>query len=64
MILVALGLAAIGIYFLVFGDAPARLVGVVFIAIAAVFAFLMWVALTQDRAALPPPPTARGAVHG
>jgi len=53
MILVALGLGAVGLYFLIFGDAPARVVGVVFIGIAAVFAFLMWVALTQDRAALP-----------
>ena len=64
MILVALGLGAVGVYFLIFGDAPARFVGILFIAIAAVFAFLMWVAVTQDRVALPPYPAPRGVVHG
>ncbi|MDG4649513.1 hypothetical protein P6F26_13805 [Roseibacterium sp. SDUM158017] len=49
MILAILGLGGVGLWFLIAGDGPARLVGVLLIALAGVFGFLLWVALEVER---------------
>jgi hypothetical protein len=52
MILAVLGLGAVGLWFLIAGDGAGRLVGLFMIAMAGVFAYLLWVALEIER---PPP---------
>ena len=49
MILAVLGLGCVGLWFLIAGDGPARLVGVALIALAGLFGFLLWVAVTAER---------------
>jgi hypothetical protein len=49
MILAVLGLGGIGLWFLLAGDGPARLVGLLLLGLAGVFAFLLWVALEVER---------------
>jgi cation transporter-like permease len=51
MILAVLGLGGIGLWFLIAGDGPARLVGLALIAGAALFGFLLWVAIAVERPA-------------
>ncbi|GEM_PF-2452013 len=51
MILAVLGLGGIGLWFLIAGDGPARLVGLALIALACLFAFLLWVAVWVERPA-------------
>ena len=65
MILVALGLGGIGLWFLIGGDGPARLVGLGLIALAALFGFLFWVAIAVDRpAGIIPGPRQTEVRHG
>jgi hypothetical protein len=59
MILAILGLGGVGLWFLIAGDGPARIVGVVMIAIAALFGWLVWIALEVERAPAPAPAEAR-----
>ena len=59
MILLPIAFAILGLYLLVIGDGPAKLVGVILILVASVFVFLFWVAIYVE---LPPvdaylPPT-------
>jgi hypothetical protein len=49
MILAILGLGGVGLWFLIAGDGPAKLVGLALLALAALFGFLLWVALAVDR---------------
>lgn len=49
MILAALGLGGIGLWFLIAGDGAGRLVGVGFLLVAGFFVFLLWVALAVER---------------
>jgi cation transporter-like permease len=49
MILAVLGLGAIGLWFLIAGDGAGRLVGLFMIAMAGLFAFLLWVAIEVER---------------
>jgi predicted permease len=51
MILLPIAFATLGLYLLVMGDGPARLVGVILILVAALFGFLFWVAIYVE---LPP----------
>jgi cation transporter-like permease len=51
VILAILGLGGVGLWFLIAGDGPARLVGIGLIAVAALFAFLLWVAIEVERPA-------------
>jgi cation transporter-like permease len=65
MILAVLGLGGVGLWFLIAGDGPARLVGLALIGVAALFGFLLWVAIAVER---PAPSTAwplqREVKHG
>ena len=65
MILAVLGLGGVGLWFLIAGDGPARLVGLALILVAVLFAFLLWVAIAVERpsAALSWPMTPEAA-HG
>ncbi len=49
MIFMILGFMGFGLYLLIKGDGPARIVGVLLIAIASVLVFLFWVALAVER---------------
>jgi hypothetical protein len=49
MILAILGLGGVGLWFLVAGDGPGKLVGLLLLGLAGLFAFLLWVALEVDR---------------
>jgi cation transporter-like permease len=49
MILAVLGLGGVGLWFLIAGDGPARLVGLALIGVAALFGFLLWVAIAVER---------------
>jgi cation transporter-like permease len=51
MILLPIAFAILGLYLLIMGDGPAKLVGVILILVAAVFIFLFWVAIYVE---LPP----------
>lgn len=51
MILPPIAFALLGLYLLIMGDGPARLVGVVLILVAGLFGFLFWVAIYVE---LPP----------
>lgn len=51
MILLPIAFAFFGLYLLVLGDGPARLVGVILILVAGLFGFLIWVAIYVE---LPP----------
>jgi tellurite resistance protein TehA-like permease len=51
MILAVLGLGGVGLWFLIAGDGPARLVGLALIGLAALFGFLLWVAIAVERPA-------------
>jgi cation transporter-like permease len=65
MILAVLGLGGVGLWFLVAGDGPARLVGLALILVAALFGFLLWVAIAVERPSKAPPwPEATEAAHG
>jgi hypothetical protein len=56
MIFAALGLGGFGLYLLLRGDGPARIMGLILIAAGAGLGFLFWVAIAVERpeAALPP----------
>lgn len=54
MILAAMGFAGIGLWFLIAGDGPARIVGVGLLALAAGLAYLVWVAIAVERPAMAP----------
>jgi cation transporter-like permease len=65
MILAVLGLGGIGLWFLVAGDGPARLVGLALIGLAVLFGFLLWVAIAVERpAASTALPLEREVTHG
>jgi hypothetical protein len=49
MILVALGLGGVGLWFLIAGDAPARIIGILMIALALGLLWLFWIGLTAER---------------
>jgi hypothetical protein len=49
MILAALGLGAVGLWFVIAGDAPARVLGLLLIAAGAALGYLFWIALTVER---------------
>lgn len=51
MILLPIAFAILGLYLLVIGDAPAKLVGIILMLVAALFAFLFWIAIYVE---LPP----------
>ena len=51
MILLPIAFAILGLYLLIMGDGPAKLVGVILILVAAAFTFLSWVAIYVE---LPP----------
>ncbi len=51
MILLPIAFAIFGLYLLVMGDGPAKLVGVILILVAGAFGFLFWVAIYVE---LPP----------
>lgn len=51
MILLPIAFAILGLYLLIMGDGPAKLVGVILILVAAAFTFLFWVAIYVE---LPP----------
>ena len=51
MILLPIAFALLGLYLLIMGDGPARLVGVALILLAGLFGFLFWVAIYVE---LPP----------
>ena len=59
MILAVLGLGGIGLWFLIAGDGAGRLVGLLLIALAALFGFLLWVAVAVER-----PATSTGGLTG
>lgn len=64
MILAVLGLGLVGLWFVVAGDGPGRLVGVVLL-LAGLFGFLLWVALFVDRpGAADPGPFPEVRAHG
>ncbi len=52
MILIFLAFIGFGIYLLIKGDGPARIVGILLILVASAMGFLFWVALAVE---LPPP---------
>jgi hypothetical protein len=58
-------LGGVGLWFLIAGDGPARLVGLASSVLAALFGFLLWVAIAVER---PAPSTAlapaREVKHG
>ena len=56
MILAALGLGGIGLWFLIAGDGPARILGAGLIAVAGLLGYLVWVAIAVERPALAPLP--------
>ncbi|MFW5655483.1 MAG: hypothetical protein ACOCYW_07540 [Roseicyclus sp.] len=56
MILVALGLGAVGLWFLIAGDAPARIIGLLMIALALGLFWLFWIGLTAERPVPGSPP--------
>ena len=64
MILLPLLMVGLGLYFLVRGDGPAKIIGVLMILIAGVFGGLMWIAMNYhippDKVAAP----ATGQTHG
>jgi hypothetical protein len=64
MILAILGLGGIGLWFLLAGDGPARLVGLALIALAGLFAFLLWVAVWVERPAAAQSPILVEHAHG
>ncbi|WP_262875966.1 hypothetical protein [Roseicyclus sediminis] len=64
MILAVIGFGAVGLWFLLAGDGPARLVGLVLLALAGLFAFLLWVALTVERAPASVLPQSQETAHG
>ena len=49
MILVALGLCGVGLWFLIAGDAPARVLGILMVAVGLGLGYLFWVGLTAER---------------
>lgn len=52
MIIVLIGFVGFGGYLLIRGDGQAKLVGVVLIGLAALFGFLIWVALYAEQTTL------------
>lgn len=65
MIIAVIGLGGIGLWFLIAGDGPARLVGLALMALAALFGFLLWVAVAVERPATSTVrPVERGVIHG
>jgi cation transporter-like permease len=65
MILAVLGLGGIGLWFVIAGDGPARIVGLAVIAMAGLFGFLLWVAVAVERpAASIPWPNEPEVTHG
>ena len=49
MILVALGLCGFGLWYLIAGDAPARIIGVILLAAGLGLIYLFWLGLTAER---------------
>ncbi len=65
MILAVLSLGGIGLWFLIAGDGPARLIGLALIGLAGLFGFLFWVAVAVERpSSLMILPQGREATHG
>jgi hypothetical protein len=56
MILAALAIGGFGLYLLVRGDGPARMLGVILVLLSGLLGFLFWVAVAVER-----PDTARAA---
>lgn len=57
LVLAILGFGCIGLYFLIAGDGPARLVGLLLLGLAGLFAYMLWVAVAVER------PERTGAIH-
>lgn len=49
MIFAVLSLSGVGLWFLIAGDGPARIVGLLLLAVAGVFAVLVWIAVSFER---------------
>jgi drug/metabolite transporter (DMT)-like permease len=64
MIVLPLILFGFGVYFLVRGDGPARIVGVLIIVAATIFGGLMWVALNYHIPPAKVAAPASGKTHG
>ena len=65
MILAALGLGAVGLWFLIAGDAPARILGILMIALGLGLGWLFWIGLTAERPVPGSPPyTGQEAADG
>jgi hypothetical protein len=64
MIVAALGLGAVGLWFLIAGDAPARLLGLLMIGAGLALGYLFWVALAVERPEPGAAPPARSEEQG